>query len=182
MCHLQLDYTLDSQELIKLSVRTLGLVHGPNNMLEILILLNVFHQAISHNINLYEMKISAVSHNNLRISFRVRKDIQHLTGHFSAHHRDCPSSQCGFINTGKLSKENDQGKQITIPLHPSLSPCKSYDRIEVRAPLTIGAQDKNYANWKAVSCPHLTTTTTTTTTTSTASSPQPHQDNISGTH
>ena len=151
------------------------------NMYRILILFLVFGNVISYNIDLYEMKIQAVGHNNLKISFRIRHMIDHLTGHFSAHHRDCPNGQCGSINTGPISK-NDQGKQIAIQLRFHLSPCKSYDRIEVRAPLTTGAQVKNYANWKAISCPHLTTTTTTTTTTSTASSPQPHQDNISGTH
>ena len=185
LCHLQLDYTLDSQELIKLSVRALGLVHGSNNMLKILFLLNVFHQAISYNINLYGMKIQAAGQNNLKISFHIRKEIDHLTGEFSAHHKDCPNGQCGSITTGKPSKENDQGKKFTIPLHHSLSRCKSYDRVEVRAAIWHGGQNKHSANWKA-SCPHLTTTSrttaTTTTATTTTTSPQRHQDNISGAH
>ena len=131
-------------------------------MLKILFLLNVFHQAISYNINLYGMKIQAAGQNNLKISFHIRKEIDHLTGEFSAHHKDCPNGQCGSITTGKPSKENDQGKKFTIPLHHSLSRCKSYDRVEVRAAIWHGGQNKHSANWKA-SCPHLTTTTKTTT-------------------
>ena len=153
-----------------------------SNMYRILILFLIFGNVISYNIMLYEMKIQAVGHNNLKISFRIRHQIDHLTGHFSAHHRDCPNGQCGSITTGKPSKENDQGKQITIPLHHSLSPCKSYNRIEVRARIWNGGQNTNSASWKAKSCPHLTTTSTTTTTTTITTSTQPHQGNISGTH
>ena len=147
-------------------------------MYRIVILLLIFDTAASrnishldggiqhrHNINFVETKLQAVGYNHLKIVFRVRKEIEHLNGHFSVHHKDCPSSNCGSTT---MATPLSQGQMITIQL-ASLSPCKSYPvGFEIRADMNNGGvRSIKYSqlNWKAISCPHLTTTTTTTTTT-----------------
>ena len=155
------------------------------NMYRIVILFLIFDTAASgnishldggiqhrHNIDLYETKLQAVGFNHLKIVFRVKKEIEHLNGHFSVHHKDCPSSNCGST---KMKTPLSQGQMITIQL-ASLTPCKSYPvGFETRADKNNGGvkSDKySQLSWKAISCPHLSTTTTpTTTATTTITSP-----------
>ena len=61
---------------------TTVMYHRRNSLNRILILL-----LIVYNLTSNEVKIQvAVGHNNLRISFRIRKEMELLIGHVSVHH------------------------------------------------------------------------------------------------
>ena len=136
-------------------------------MYRIFILLLIFdNPAASYNINIGRQTLQAEGHKHLKIVFAIWREIEYLSGHFSAHHKDCPSSNCGST---RMPLPILQYQKITIQL-ASLSPCKSYSTgFEIRAKKKSSRDaPKRYfpsqLSWKAISCPHLTTPTTAITT------------------
>ena len=128
-------------------------------MFRILLLVNIFQQARSVNIALTHINVRPVGCNSLKVTFRVKNEIDHLTGVFSA----CGGGKCGSASVGSF----DQNTVITIPL--DLSPCKSYSRIKITSELSGDKDDKkDTTSWKAKAfgncCTELATTAPTTTT------------------
>ena len=147
-------------------------------MLRLLLLLSIFQHARSVNIALYQLNVQAVGCNRLNVTFRVRNEIDFLSGVFFA----CGGTTC---SRRSFDKYRDQNKTITIPIN--LSPCKSYDRIEITSRFDGNKDDKkDYTRWRATAfgdcCPELTSeapTTTTTATTTTAPTTLEGEDPIS---
>ena len=152
-------------------------------MFLVLMLLNVFQQAESDNTTLANaianrLNIVVFSPtlepttgcDRLKIGFQVKNDIEHLSGQFSVSHR---GKECGSVIKGPTLSQN---QKITVPC--SLSPCNSYEDIEIKAhfkddrePMKIRTQwgAKSFGNC----CPHLATTTPPPTTTPEDENPNP---------
>ena len=131
-------------------------------MLKIFLLFNIIQHIKSYNINLYDVKLQALGPSNIQVSFRIKKEIQHLTGEFSVSHYTCRGI-CGTLKYGHefpFKHERDQGKTFSITAR--LSPCKSYTGIKIRAEARNNVFNEVTTMWTPVwnpkICPHLKTT------------------------
>ena len=136
-------------------------------MLRLLLLLNIFQQARSVNIALSNINVQPVGCDHLKVTFRVKNEIDHLNGDFKA----CSGGKCGSASVGNFNHYKDQNKPINIPI--DLSPCKSYSRIEIRSYFKDNrTPKKDSKSWQAKAfgncCPELTSKAPTTTTTTTS--------------
>ena len=134
-------------------------------MLRLLLLLNICQQARSVNIVLNQINVQAVDCNRLKVTFRVKNEIDYLTGWFGA----CGGGKCSWVSVGSFDKDRDQNKMVTIPI--SVSPCKSYS-FQITSTLSGNKGDKkDTTSWQAKAfgncCPELTSKAPTTTTTTT---------------
>ena len=152
-------------------------------MFLVLMLLNVFQQAESDNTTLANaianrLNIVVFSPtlepttgcDRLKIGFQVKNEIEHLSGQFTVSHR---GKECGSVIKGPTLSQN---QKITISC--SLSPCNSYEDMEIKAhfkdnrePMKIRTQwgAKPFGNC----CTHLATTTPPPTTTPEDENPNP---------
>ena len=130
-----------------------------HNMFRILFLVNIFQQTRSVNIALSQINVQAASCNQLKVTFKVKNEIDHLTGDFKA----CGGGTCGSASVGSINKQNTM---ITIPIN--ISPCKNYS-FQITSKLSGGKHDKrDTTSWQAKAfgncCPELTSKAPTTTT------------------
>ena len=164
-------------------------------MFLVLMLLNNFQQAESANTalaNAIANRLNIVVFSptlepttgcdRLKIGFQVKNEIEHLSGQFTVSHR---GKECGSVIKGPTLSQN---QKITISC--SLSPCNSYEDMEIKAhfkdnrePMKIRTQwgAKPFGNC----CPHLATTTPpppTTATTTTTMTPEDESPNPAGTN
>ena len=152
-------------------------------MFLVLMLLNNFQQAESANTalaNAIANRLNIVVFSptlepttgcdRLKIGFQVKNEIEHLSGQFTVSHR---GKECGSVIKGPTLS---QSQKITVPC--SLSPCNSYEDIEIKAhfkddrePMKIRTQwgAKPFGNC----CPHLAATTPLPTTTPEDENPNP---------
>ena len=104
-------------------------------MLRILLLLCIIRDIKSYNIELYDVKLQAHGPSNIKVSLRIRKEIEHLNGYFSVRHNTCSGrGNCATAKYGNdfpFDKTQDQGKKITLITR--LSPCEAYSGIKIRA-------------------------------------------------
>ena len=160
-------------------------------MFLILLLLKVFQRAESDNTTLANaianrLNIVVFSPtiepttgcDQLKIGFQVKNEIEHLSGQFSVSHR---GKECGSVIKGPTLSQN---QKIIAPC--SLSPCNSYEDIEIKAhfkdnrePMKIRTQGR--AKPLGNCCPHLTTTTHPTTPPPTTT-PEDESPNPAGTN
>ena len=138
-------------------------------MFKIILLVDIIQQIKSYDINLYNVNMQANGPSNIRVSFRIRKEIEHLTGEFSLRHKTCHTGICTTYTYNQHSdfpfdEKKDQDKEISFD-SSGLSPCKSYFGIKLRAEARNGVHDevdtKWTAKWNPSICPDLTTTITT---------------------
>ena len=128
-------------------------------MLRLLLLVNIFQHARSVNIALSNINVEAVGCNRLKVTFKVKNEIEWLTGDFKA----CGGGTCRSVSVGSFDK--DKNKMVTIPIN--LSPCKSYS-FQITSKLSGGKHDKrDTTSWQAKAvgncCPQLTSKAPTTT-------------------
>ena len=134
-------------------------------MIEIILLLNIIQHIKSYNINLYDVNLRPHGPSNIYISFRIRNEIEHLTGEFTLRHKTCHGGVCSTLSIPgefPFDKKQDQGKELNFM--SSFSPCKIYSEIKIRAETRNGGQNEATTQWTPVwnpsICPHLTTTAT----------------------
>ena len=116
--------------------------------------------------------MQAVGCNSLKVTFRVKNEIEWLTGDFKA----CGGGTCRSVSVGSFDKGRDQNKMVAIPTI-NLSPCKSYS-FQITSKLRGDKGEKrDNANWQAKAfgncCPELTSKAPAITTTTT------HEDDAS---
>ena len=135
-------------------------------MLKIILLLNIIQHINSYNINLYDVNLRPHGPSNIHISFRIRNEIEHLTGEFTLRHKTCHGGVCSILSIPgefPFDKKQDQGKKLSIMT--SLSPCKIYSEIKIRAEARNNVYNEATTHWTPVwnpsICPHITTTTIT---------------------
>ena len=102
-------------------------------MFRILLLFHIFQSAKSNNTSLvhrYNIIVTKTTMEptgciNIRLTFHVGKEVEHLNGQFSVYH--------GGQGLGKANYKLpiSQNKEITVELR--LSPCQSYSNIEIRS-------------------------------------------------
>ena len=134
-------------------------------MFRILSLLLIFQRAKSYNTSLvhrYNIIVTKTTMEptsciNMRLTFHVGKEVEHLNGQFSVYH--------GGQGLGKANYKPpvSHNKKITVELR--LSPCKSYSNIEIRSYHNKnGGFKKDTTSWTAKAfrdcCPDLAPTTT----------------------
>ena len=116
-----------------------------------------------------DKKVEPIDCNQLKVTFRVKNEIEHLNGRFSVYHE---GKRVG--STTQNTQTLNQYKMITVHLDSRfISPCNSYNSLEIRSGFKDNREPrKDHTHWEAKAfddcCPHLTSMTTTTTTTTTS--------------
>ena len=69
-------------------------------MLKIFLLLKIIRFVSCYDINLYDVKLQEKGPSNIQVSFRIKKEIEHLTGEFSMRHKTCHVGVCTTLSHG----------------------------------------------------------------------------------
>ena len=85
--------------------------------------------SVDANIELYDLKRSAVNLEGLEISFRLLGDTSRLNGHIKVEHKDCGENKF----CGETFDFRSIGKGNIITIQTALDPCSNHTRIQIKA-------------------------------------------------